>query len=962
MPMPLAGETVCGKRKDRQELGLYFPVLTTSPACPQSGDNYISHAEIKNTSIKSIYMEKGKIEPNLGWDGTPYDWTKGVTEIQTDFVDTGAEAQQGKPNLLENSSFPTLQQDRWRFIYENFDVGIKSNNKFVNSRMLEDGYPWFISGSLGVNRKSYIKFKKLNSMPEDTDVSTGAEIKVVKGEAELPLNLTQKVSVKPNTEYSISMYAKAASVIDALKETQTEVTSLKSEVDGANLILNSGTRRWANFQGTSSAHKYNVVMEEWNTKEAINVSGKGGTSQIIMTLGAGHRTEIGKWYTHSIYIRNNSPNVIIIGNNISKRVTVAPGEVTRVVMSQEGDGIQYTQFLAWVSTADNRFNFDYWHPKIEIGSRATDWSPAPEDADWLSVEVGSQQKGFMKKYGHTIKNGLWNRVHGIFKTRPGETEVEIKIGSVKDGHFEISAPLFEEGPFLNPWSPSESDEQDNSKHPSNWVYSKTPPADKSKVWGDISETRDILPKKWTGSKWESLHLLNKAQYGGEVKLISQKAGNSIQIQKEQEGIVGISQVLRFPSPLERMEYVNLSFDLEEKTRSTGIMTRVEFFDKDMQYIHSVITRTFHNIMVGKRRFNTSNMVQFKPARPESTAHYARVSFFGNQNKGRVNAAITKFKAEIGSTSTGWSLHEKETGFNLNAGQLEIPKIDGQVDRSRVISEVAILRSALGENLLSWEEVTRIKATSLKGATLHDYFIENGGYYRYALQPIMADGSKGSITGFYDVVTTLEGFWLLGQEDMQFSFIYDGKIDSINYVKPTAFIETIASRYPYAVRSTETDYRRFNFSGKLTYHQDTQRLLTSNTYTQAVSPQSTNPIGFVELKYGDEMLLECQNDLSQMQDGMVMQRIWRHKLLDWLGDGRPKILKSEAEGNMLVMIDDIQVSPVHTVYGLIADFSCSMIEIGKVDEETLQRFKLRKKEITHDDLRKSLLNEQFSLIE
>ena len=81
--------------------------------------------------------------------------------------------------------------------------------------------------------------------------------------------------------------------------------------------------------------------------------------------------------------------------------------------------------------------------------------------------------------------------------------------------------------------------------------------------------------------------------------------------------------------------------------------------------------------------------------------------------------------------TGWNLHEEEVSLNLNAGQIEMPMLDGLIDKSQVISEIAVLRSVLGEGLLNWQEVTRIKASTMQEAVLYDYFVENGNYYRYA---------------------------------------------------------------------------------------------------------------------------------------------------------------------------------------------------------------------------------------
>lgn len=190
------------------------------------------------------------------------------------------------------------------------------------------------------------------------------------------------------------------------------------EIGGRNILLNSTTKQWGNFQGTISVHKYNVVVEEWNTKDAINVSGKGGTSKIIMTLGSGktERTENDKWYTHSIYIRNNSPNVIVIGNNLSKAVTVAPKEITRVVMSQKGFGIQFIQFTASVSTVGDSFDFDYWHPKIEKGNKVTDWTPAPED---IQAELDNKADNeYVTEVTTTLNTTIEEAIDGI------RTEVE----------------------------------------------------------------------------------------------------------------------------------------------------------------------------------------------------------------------------------------------------------------------------------------------------------------------------------------------------------------------------------------------------------------------------------------------------------------------------------------------------------------------------------------------------------
>ena len=55
------------------ELQLYLPVLTTSPAIPQAGNSYLSNIELQDVSAKSIYLERGQMEADPGWDGQKYD-------------------------------------------------------------------------------------------------------------------------------------------------------------------------------------------------------------------------------------------------------------------------------------------------------------------------------------------------------------------------------------------------------------------------------------------------------------------------------------------------------------------------------------------------------------------------------------------------------------------------------------------------------------------------------------------------------------------------------------------------------------------------------------------------------------------------------------------------------------------------------------------------------------------------
>lgn len=590
-------------------------------------------------------------------------------------------------------------------------------------------------------------------------------------------------------------------------------------------------------------------------------------------------------------------------------------------------------------------------------------SPAmPQAGDSYLSEVALKDldvKAIYLEKGESQPNLSWNGEKYDWASDVTEIQTDfVDSGGESDGNFNLlqntalstGSKRYWTGVFEDPFVTSSSSKEQTY----NWVYSKAAPSETSSIWVDTTDDTVIEPQYWNGAKWTSYYDLKEKALGGKVSLEKDGASrHQFHIEKaKKDYVIGIAQYAKLSYLLWNGDTTTVSFDMEEIEASNGTMIRLEYYDVNQQLIQTKFSPRFFNKSSAKKRVNFAFIYTDR----ERGAKYIRVSIIGVNDNRIVNAEINKIKAELGERDTGWNLHEEEVLLNLNAGEIELPVLNGELDLSKIISEIAILRSTLGEGLLKWEEVTRLKSSSVQEAVLYDYFVENGNYYRYALQPILANGMKGAITSFYDTVTTFDGFWLLGEEDHQFSFIYNGKIGSIRHVKPSEIIETIGSKYPYIIRSSEQDYKTYTFSGTLTHHQDVHRKFISDDYSVSISPDPTIPIGFVELKYGDEMLLNYKNDLEELQDGMVMQRLWRKKILTWLKDGKPKIMKSEAQGNLLVVLSEIEETPNETTFGLISDFSCVVTEIGELNEKTLQKYKLRKTPISKDELVKEAIKE------
>ena len=161
-----------------------------------------------------------------------------------------------------------------------------------------------------------------------------------------------------------------------------------------NLLTGSENMKFALYGGTKATTESNISVPEWGATDATRIYGTGGAYKIVLlkTLLSGVTVK-GTSYTNSIYIKNNhATNSITVYNNLGSRVTLNAGEAKRVVLTGVGNGIGGLQYQLYTDTVGAEFDITYWHPKVEYGKVATDWSPAPEDVNLLTLLASNPLK------------------------------------------------------------------------------------------------------------------------------------------------------------------------------------------------------------------------------------------------------------------------------------------------------------------------------------------------------------------------------------------------------------------------------------------------------------------------------------------------------------------------------------------------------------------------------------------
>jgi hypothetical protein len=75
-----------------------------------------------------------------------------------------------------------------------------------------------------------------------------------------------------------------------------------------------------------------------------------------------------------------------------------------------------------------------------------------------------------------------------------------------------------------------------------------------------------------------------------------------------------------------------------------------------------------------------------------------------------------------------------------------------------------------------------------------------------------------------------------------------------------------------------------------------------------------------------------------------ERKFKLKVLDWLNNGKPKLFKTSGEGNYIVRLMNVSLSPNDTVGRLLHSFSATAYEIAEYNRDNLNKYNLNKIEV------------------
>lgn len=231
--------------------------------------------------------------------------------------------------------------------------------------------------------------------------------------------------------------------------------------------------------------------------------------------------------------------------------------------------------------------------------------------------------------------------------------------------------------------------------------------------------------------------------------------------------------------------------------------------------------------------------------------------------------------------------------------------------------VIIRRTSNRSNFTIWEDIyTRVYPTKeLINFTWYDCTVESGIWYNYSVQKKDVFGQRGEETYIEKPVLAYFEDMFLNAEKQQLRIRYNPTVSTMRQNVSEARAETLGSQYPIIRRNGYINYRSLNISGLITALDDFKDIFTSKE--ELYGKEATSLYD----DYNEEERITEYNDY-------ILEREFREKVITFLYKDNIKLLRTLTEGNVLVKLMNISLTPQTTLGRMIYSFSAEAYEVAE----------------------------------
>lgn len=204
----------------------------------------------------------------------------------------------------------------------------------------------------------------------------------------------------------------------------------------------------------------------------------------------------------------------------------------------------------------------------------------------------------------------------------------------------------------------------------------------------------------------------------------------------------------------------------------------------------------------------------------------------------------------------------------------------------------------------WNEVNTFSIQSQMPSRLlwRDFTIEQGVTYTYAVKQYNEKIYSNRIESNKVYADFEDAFLYDGERQLKIRF--NPKVSSFKIDVQENKSETIGNKFPFILRNGNVKYREFPISGLISYQMDENQFFMAKKELGILVPT-----------------------IDLTSENIAAERMFKMEVLEWLNNGKEKIFRSPTEGNFIVRLMNVSLSPNDTTGRMLHTFSCTAYEIA-----------------------------------
>lgn len=292
-------------------------------------------------------------------------------------------------------------------------------------------------------------------------------------------------------------------------------------------------------------------------------------------------------------------------------------------------------------------------------------------------------------------------------------------------------------------------------------------------------------------------------------------------------------------------------------------------------------------------------------------------------------------------------------------------INATVDDQQTNEDVTItiVRSSSSTRFKEWEEIYTTLYHPGEKIAFDDRTIESGVWYKYNFQVVDKAGARSrfideSIYKPSPLMVVFDDVFLTAG-DKQLKITLNNETGSLSYNLQESRTDTIGSQFPWIRRNGAIKYRTFSLGGLISYLGNNEMILKSSL-TEPV--EKTNAKGETYYEIADVIeeningLFYSKDDLFPQEiselyqsynldngitnyNDIMLEKMFRDKVIDFLLEDRPVLFRSATEGNILIRLMDLSFSPNTQLKNYIYSFGSTAVEIAECNFDNFHKYNI-----------------------